>query len=106
MSRGSVDPMIAPVPSDKVRHALGDRGLRVDRAQSLEELTLAIPLGARVLMPSLLHDWDGFGPIGVAMALLIWCGAVGTGWVLTACVGAVLWERNAPSEMVVESQMA
>ena len=38
------------------------------------------------------------------MALLTWCGAVGTGWVVTACVGAVLWERNAPSKTVVESQ--
>ncbi|WP_431238849.1 hypothetical protein ACQ86B_03230 [Mycolicibacterium aichiense] len=67
---------------------------------------VVIPLGSRLIFPSLLHDWDGFGPIGVAMALLIWCGAVGTGWVLTACVGAVLWERNAPSKMVVESQIA
>ncbi|WP_233211134.1 hypothetical protein [Mycobacterium sp. shizuoka-1] len=65
---------------------------------------IAIPLGSRVFFPSLLHDWDGFGPIGVAMALLIWCGVVGTGWVLTACIGAVLWERTAPSEMVVDSQ--
>ncbi|MCV7021504.1 hypothetical protein [Mycolicibacterium aichiense] len=67
---------------------------------------IVIPLGSRLVFPSLLHDWDGFGPIGVAMALLIWCGAVGTGWVLTACAGAVLWERNAPSEMVVDSQIA
>jgi hypothetical protein len=66
---------------------------------------VAIPLGSRLLFPSLLHGWDGFGPIGVAMALLIWCGAVGTGWVLTACVGAVLWERNAPSDVVAESQL-
>ncbi|QEN15952.1 hypothetical protein ACRDU6_27570 [Mycolicibacterium sp. ELW1] len=67
---------------------------------------IVIQLGSRLVFPSLLHDWDGFGPIGVAMALLIWCGAVGTGWVLIACVGAVLWERNAPSEMVVDSQVA
>jgi hypothetical protein len=67
---------------------------------------IAIPLGSRLLFPSLLHDWDGFGPIGVAMALLVWCGVVGAGWVLTACVGAVLWERHAPSEMVIDSQVA
>jgi hypothetical protein len=67
---------------------------------------IVIPLGSRLFFPSLLHDWDGFGPIGVAMALLIWCGAVGIGWVITACVGAVLWERTAPSEMVVDSQTA
>jgi hypothetical protein len=63
-----------------------------------------IPLTSRLLFPSLLHDWDGFGPIGVSMALLIWCGVVGTGWVVTACVGALLWERTAPAETVIESQ--
>jgi hypothetical protein len=29
---------------------------------------------------------------------------IGIGWVLTACVGAVLWERTAPSETVIEAQ--
>jgi hypothetical protein len=38
------------------------------------------------------------------MALLTWCGVIGTGWVLTACVGAVLWERNAPPETVLASE--
>ena len=65
---------------------------------------LAIPLSGRIVFPSLLEGWTGFGPIGVAMALLTWSGVIGVGWVLTACVGAVLWERNAPSETVVESQ--
>lgn len=67
---------------------------------------VAIPLSGRVVFPSLLDGWAGFGPIGVAMALLTWCGVIGVGWVLTACVGAVLWERNAPSQTVVESQQA
>lgn len=67
---------------------------------------IAIPLAARLFFPSLLHDWDGFGPIGVAMALLMWCGVVGTGWVVTACVGALLWERTAPSRTVIETQSA
>jgi hypothetical protein len=65
-----------------------------------------LPLGARLLFPPLLSGWDGFGPIGVAMALMTWCGVIGVGWVVTACVGAVLWERTAPSETVVESQTA
>ena len=65
---------------------------------------VAIPLAARVFFPPLLSGWDEFGPIGVAMALLTWCGVIGTGWVVTACVGASLWERNAPSETVIESQ--
>ncbi|HKP43981.1 hypothetical protein [Mycobacterium sp.] len=67
---------------------------------------IAIPVGARLFFPSLLHDWDGFGPIGVAMALLIWCSVVGTGWVVTACVSALLWERTASPETVIESQTA
>lgn len=65
-----------------------------------------IPLAARMIFPPMLHGWDAFGPIGVSMTLLMWCGVIGTGWVITACVGAVLWERNAPSEMVVESETA
>ena len=63
-----------------------------------------IPLSARIVFPPLLHGWDGLGPIGVAMALLTWSGVIGVGWVVTACVGGVLWERAAPSETVIESQ--
>jgi hypothetical protein len=65
---------------------------------------IVLPLGSRLFFPSILDGWDELGPIGVAMAILTWCGAVGTGWVVTACVGAVLWERYAPSKTVVESQ--
>ena len=65
-----------------------------------------LPLAARILFPQLLSGWDGFGPIGVAMALITWCMVMGIGWVVTACVGAVLWERAAPSETVIESQTA
>lgn len=67
---------------------------------------VAIPVAGRFFFPPLLDGWNGFGPIGVAMALLTWCGVIGTGWILTACVGAVLWEREAPAETVVESQSA
>jgi hypothetical protein len=65
-----------------------------------------LPLAARILFPQLLSGWDGFGPIGVAMALITWCMVMGIGWVVTACVGAVLWERTAPPETVIESQTA
>ena len=64
-----------------------------------------LPLAARIVFPPLLNGWSGFGPIGVAMALMTWCGVIGIGWVVTACVGAVLWERTAPSDTVIESQM-
>jgi hypothetical protein len=65
-----------------------------------------LPLAARVFFPQLLSGWDGFGPIGVAMALMMWCMVMGIGWIVTACVGAVLWERTAPAETVIESQTA
>jgi hypothetical protein len=65
---------------------------------------IIIPLAARVTFPPLLRGWDGFGPIGVAMTLMTWCGVIGFGWVVTACVGAVLWERTAPPQTVVESE--
>jgi hypothetical protein len=67
---------------------------------------VTIPVAGRFFFPSLLDGWNGFGPIGVAMALLTWCGVIGTGWIVTACVGAVLWERRAPAETVIESQSA
>lgn len=58
----------------------------------------------RVLLPMLLGGWEGFGPIGAAMALMTWCTVVAALWVITACVGAVVWERSAPAELVVASQ--
>jgi len=38
------------------------------------------------------------------MAIMTWCGVIGIGWVATACVGAVLWERSAPPETVIAAQ--
>ena len=42
------------------------------------------------------------------MTIIIWCGAIAVGWVLTACCGAVLWERAAPTSIVeaAESDIA
>ena len=65
---------------------------------------VVIPLSNRVFFPLVLDGWSELGPIGIAMALFTWCGVIGTGWVITACVGAVLWERSAPSDTVVEVQ--
>ena len=67
---------------------------------------IVLPLAARVVFPKLLEGWVGFGPIGVSMALMTWCGVIGVGWVATACVTAVLWERNAPATTVIEAQVA
>ncbi len=67
---------------------------------------IVIPLGGRLLFPPVITGWNSFGPIGVAMALFTWCGVIGIGWVITACVSAVLWERLAPAETVVDAQSA
>lgn len=67
---------------------------------------IIIPVIGRVIFPSVIDGWTAFGPIGVAMALMTWCGLLGTGWVITACVGAVLWERTAPTDTVLQAQAA
>jgi hypothetical protein len=67
---------------------------------------VAIPLAGRLVFPPLLDGWNGFGPIGVAMALLTWTAVIGAGWIVTACLSAVLWERRAPPEHVVAFQTA
>jgi hypothetical protein len=53
----------------------------------------------RVGFPILLRGWTGFGPMGVAMTLMTWCGIIATGWVVIACTSAIIWERNAPAEI-------
>ena len=58
----------------------------------------------RVLLPALLSGWNGFGPIGAAMTLMTWCTVVAALWVVTACLGAILWERTAPAELVITTQ--
>ena len=60
-----------------------------------------LPVGLRLAFPPMLSGWIGFGPIGVAMAIITWCGVIGISWVVIACVGAVLWERSAPAATVV-----
>ena len=65
---------------------------------------LLIRLITRVLLPMLLSGWEGFGPIGAAMTLMTWCTVVAALWVITACLGAVLWERTAPAALVIASQ--
>jgi hypothetical protein len=85
----------------------GGRGLRYLALAGLAGVVIdgtVLPVAARIFFPPLLSGWNGLGPIGVAMALMTWCGLIGIGWVVTACVGAVLWERTAPSETVIESE--
>jgi hypothetical protein len=63
-----------------------------------------LALGTRIVFPSLLSGWTLFGPIGVAMAVMTWCGVLGFGWVITACFSAVLWERAAPIPTVIAAE--
>lgn len=67
---------------------------------------ILIPIAGRIIFPGVIDAWANFGPIGVAMAIMTWCGVLGTGWVITACVGAVLWERTAPTDTVLQAQTA
>jgi hypothetical protein len=85
----------------------GARGFRYLALAGLAGMIIngiTLPLAARIVFPPLLRGWEGFGPIGVAMAVMTWCGVSGIGWVLTACVGAVLWERAAPADTVIASE--
>jgi hypothetical protein len=67
---------------------------------------IVVPAIGRIIFPGVIDAWTSFGPIGVAMAIMTWCGVLGTAWVITACVGAVLWERTAPTETVLQAQTA
>ena len=60
---------------------------------------IVITVIVRVGFPILLRGWTGFGPMGVAMTLMTWCGVIATGWVVIACTSAILWERIAPAEI-------
>ena len=87
----------------------GGHGLRYLALAGLAGVVIdgvIIPLAGRIVFPTVIDSWTDFGAIGVAMALITWCGVIGTGWVVTACVGAVLWERFAPADTVITAQTA
>ena len=65
---------------------------------------ILIALATRIFFPPLVSGWTNFGPIGVAMALMTWCAVLGFGWVITACVSAVMWERSAPISTVIAAE--
>ncbi|MCW1958743.1 MAG: hypothetical protein KIH64_009395 [Mycobacterium sp.] len=67
---------------------------------------IIVPAIGRIIFPGVIDAWTSFGPIGVAMAIMTWCAVLGTAWVITACVGAVLWERTAPTDTVIGAQTA
>jgi hypothetical protein len=65
---------------------------------------LLVP-ASRIVFPMLLDGWTQFGPIGVSMTIMTWVGVMGFAWVITACAGAIVWERNAPATTVVDAQV-
>ena len=67
---------------------------------------IVLRIAGRIAIPLLIEGWSGFGPIGVAMTLMTWCGVIGTGWVISACAGAVAWERSAPDAIVAFTETA
>ena len=87
----------------------GDRGWRDLMRAGLSGVVIdgiLLATVVRVGFPILLQGWTGFGPIGVAMTLMTWCGLLAIGWAAIACAGAILWERNAPTEIVKKYQTA
>jgi uncharacterized BrkB/YihY/UPF0761 family membrane protein len=85
----------------------GARGLKYLALAGLAGMIIdgvVLRLGSQIFFPWILKGWTSFGPIGVAMTLLTWCGVIGTGWVITACAGAIVWERSAPPETVITTQ--
>jgi hypothetical protein len=85
----------------------GGRGKKALAEAGLAGLVIdgvLLPLALRLFFPALLKGWTIFGPIGVAMALMTWCGVLGYGWVVTACFGSLIWERSAPVATVVAAE--
>ena len=87
----------------------GGRGLKYLALAGLAGVAIdgvIIPVVSRLVFPPVIGSWIDFGPIGIAMALMAWCGILGVGWVVIACTGAVMWERSAPVDTVIEAQTA
>jgi hypothetical protein len=81
----------------------GGRGLKYHLLAGLAGVVIdGVVLTAivRVGFPILLRGWTGFGPMGVAMTLMTWCGVIATCWVVIACTSAIIWERIAPPELL------
>jgi len=86
----------------------GAHGLRALFVAGLAGLLIdgvGLTIAARIALPILLGGWTGFGPIGVAMTLMTWCGVIGTVWVVNACATAILWERTAPLDLVADTNV-
>lgn len=87
------------------RGTIGWRSFLLPALAALIINEVILRIAMRIVLPMLLGGWVTFGPIGTAMALMTWCGVVGIGWVVTACTGAVIWERSASAREVLAAQL-
>src|SRR4051812_2535554 len=61
----------------------GAQGVRVLAKAGLAGLVIqgvVLSFAQRLVFPSMLAGWTGFGPMGVAVAIMTWCGVIGIGW--------------------------
>jgi hypothetical protein len=82
------------------------RSLLVSGLVGMVIFGVVLALALRIVFPLLLDGWTGFGPVGVAMALLTWCGVEGVAWVVVACTASTVWERHASIDTVLDAQAA
>ena len=64
---------------------------------------VVLRIAGKIFFPLLLSGWEGFGPIGVAMTLMTWSAVVGTGWVVCACAGAIIVERQVEDDVASDA---
>ena len=65
--------------------------------------TAVLGLFTQFVLPSWFDSYaSGFGGVGVAFAVASFLYVVGIVWILIVVIGAVIWERNAPLDDVVE----
>src|SRR3954467_12410279 len=61
----------------------GAQGVRFLAKAGLAGLVIqgvVLSFAQRLVFPSMLAGWTGFGPMGVAVAIMTWCGVIGIGW--------------------------
>ena len=84
---------------------LGKRSLMLAGLAGVVIDGVIMVVAGRIVFPMLLDGWTDFGPIGVSMTIMTWVGVMGFAWVVTACCGAIIWERSAPAATVVDAQV-
>jgi len=69
--------------------------------------TAVLALFTQFLLPGWFNSYtQGFGAVGVAFAVASFLYVVGIVWILIVVIGAVIWERHAPLDAIVEFNTA